>query len=318
MLKFKVARRSLGKALDILEPIVDVKARNEVLKAIRLVAERRKLNLTAKNRSISLSIDIPAEVTKEGSACFSADFLARCVKSAEESEMAVACGKDLRANVSCGSFKGNFAALAADGFPKSPDCSQTLFSAVNASKLKDALERIVSAHSSLEKDYVYDCDDFKPEAICLMAEEAEGEEPRVNLYSTDGVQFFSASMRVKEPLFAPVDSAMLLPEEGLRTLAALCDQSKVVRLGLLKKSLIAQSDKFSLSIGLLKGDYPDCKKILPMGSDIKFSINRKSLMAFVEKFKNMYGPMYSGESSLFNLKPGSLTIDCSSVVGLSF
>lgn len=124
-MKFLVDRDVFFKALSRIQSVIERRPPIPILSHILLTSQGSdRLILRATDLDMSLTVDIPAQITQEGSLTLSGHLLCDVVKRLPSHQDATLAqdsnGQDARASLTCGSSQFNLGTLPVDTFPLPP------------------------------------------------------------------------------------------------------------------------------------------------------------------------------------------------------
>jgi DNA polymerase-3 subunit beta len=108
----------------------------------------------------------------------------------------------------------------------------------------------------------------------------EQNKDKTRMVATDGHRL----ALIDEPLGISLDSKMLVPKKGVLEMRRVLEGLKgEIKVGFEKKNMVIRTDRFSMTIRLIEGDYPDYRKVIPPASDVIAKANRLALIQILRR-----------------------------------
>lgn len=129
----------------------------------------------------------------------------------------------------------------------------------------------------------------------------EQSEQTIRLVATDGHRL----ALIDESLGISLESRVLVPRKGLQELRRILENVKgEISLGFDQKNLFIFGDRFTMTVRLIEGDYPEYRKVIPEASDSISKASRTGLLQLLKRVAVLTSDRNKGIT--VRLVPGTL------------
>lgn len=263
-MQFTIAKAELCAALAQFSGIVGKRTTVPILAHVKLAADERGLTISGTDLELSLTLRIPAKVTKLGSVTLPAKRLhdyARLLSG----DVSIKVGENSRVTVSSGRSRSVIPGMDAESFPE----ITTLAAAPSLQITGEAFSRIASAvKCAISKEESR----FTLNGALL---DVTGETAR--MVATDGHRLAVAD----GPCAGASKFAAIIPQAAMLAAAKLWEGEESVSIGADDNNLYFASGDTVLSARRMTGNFPDYARVLPKDPKLIVELPRKELAAAI-------------------------------------
>ncbi len=267
-MKLSCLQENLAKGLSIVGRAVPSRTTMPILGNVLLATDHGQLKLAATNLELSVIHWVGSRVETDGAVTIPARNFIDLVNSLPPEQVDVDMDPETQAlALSCGMVKASFRGISAEEFPVVPEPEQENGFAVEAGDLRIGLEHVVFAAST---------DESHPVLTGVLAE-FEGD--TLTLAAADG---FRLSVR-HVPLINPVPEpfSVIIPARALMELLRIIGiQEEPVKMYTTHahNQIIFRLEDTVLNSGLIDGNYPDVRRIIPEAHTTRVVLGREELL----------------------------------------
>jgi DNA polymerase-3 subunit beta len=293
-MKFRCSRAAIVDALVALTRIIPGKAVSPVLTGFMINARGETIVLQATDLDLGLTMVVPAQVEKEGSAVVTGRHLTDLVRRLPEGELTFQLlQKTQQVEILYGKDSVRINTFAPSDFPALPSVqardSGKLGSADNPAgsiAMKgDSLKRILSKVLISAAPH-----EVRPNYAGVYIHLSSG---RLNFVSTDTYRLARLTLPFTEEAD---DFAIFVPVRPLGEVSRLLEDDQQLEM-LWDRTIISfQTESFTLTARLMDAQFPAYKRVIPEGRRLRIRVNRKLLSATLER------------ASLFNEMPSQQAV----------
>jgi DNA polymerase III subunit beta len=283
----------LARVLRLVGRAAATKPKLPVLQNVLVECEFGRVTLTATDIELAISSTVPADIASAGRAAIPVRLLADYVAELppEPLRLALEAGQR-RVKVSCGRFTANLATIDPEEFPVLPPADESRALALEAARLRQAIDRVVFAAARDDARPVLGAVllDFGPEGLTLAA--------------ADGLRL----ARVRLPGAATTAHQFLLPARAMAEAARVLAGAEAARLVPTpdERGIYLISGQTRLYTRLIEGRYPDIDRVIPREWRTRVTVDAESLRQNV-RVASIFG---GGEARavLLEATPGCLRL----------
>lgn len=272
-MKFKIDKKILHEAVNIVSRAVATKTSRPVLLNLLLTAHNDSLRLVGTDIDIMMISSQQAEIEEQGHFTIPAKLLQEIVSSIpEENDNIVHFSLDnedtREVTLSCGRSRFHLQVQPADDFPPVPVINDDEFVAftVDSALLKQGLKEAGVAVNTEEGNPVQ-------KSVCI--DFAATDQP--TLASTDSKRLAVTALRNLE-IPESMRKTLIVPSRAVGELLKLLDTNDSIKLGLYKEQLVICTEHFKLISKLVDGKFPDYNRVLPKESSRSLKVDRKDFL----------------------------------------
>ncbi len=288
-MKLVVSRKSLVDALSIATRFTTSKAQLPILGNVLLESKSNKLNISATNLEMSISLSIAAKIEKEGSITVPSKIIYEVVSNLNSESVDLSVEKEQLFIKSSG-FSSKLLGINTSDFPRVPSSVSASVSEIEPAVLSSVLPKVVYAISS---------DETRPTLTGVLV---LFEENRLSLVATDGFRLSKYTIALKN---REKGTKVILPKGILAELGRLIKKEKLLfEYRKEDKQVVFQIGSVFLSSRVIEGDFPDYEKIIPSASKLRISVDKNDLLQSVK----LAGVFARTSSNVVNFTVGEKTL----------
>lgn len=258
-MKFKITKTDFLEALNTTQGVVEKKNVMPILANILIEAETKSplIKVMATDLEVAVTVLAQADVEKGGQITVSAKSLFDIVRESASEEILVEKTDKERVNISCHQSQYKILGLPAKEFPSLPKVEGECMR-VNSVDLLEMLEQVSYAMSMDETRYHLN-------GILLEKQNSE-----VVIVATDGhrLSLTKRGLDLSKLKFEKV----ILPRKGVAEMRKMLAEEKAFDLCVNEKHILVKTEKQSLFVRLIDGNFPDYQKVIPEKNQRKISI----------------------------------------------
>jgi len=271
-MEFSIQTSELAKGLYRAQGIVEKKTAMPILSNVLLKASADgKVSISATDLEVGVTGDHQAQVAREGSITVSARHFYEIVRNLpkESDEVTVKKLENNWAEILCESIEYRILGMAAEEFHGLPDTSGAKMFSVDPASLKEMIDKTIYAVSSDETRYT-----LTGGFLEKMGDEG------FRMVSTDGNRLSMIDSKLAvDPSEAEFEKGVIIPKKGMLEIKRLLETEEGgCSLGLDGNNLVFRMDNVTVVMGLLDGQFPEYREVVPDSQKIKLELNRRVLM----------------------------------------
>lgn len=264
---FTIIKDDFLNALGRVQGVVEKKNVMPILANVLLEAEAPLLKLSATDLEVAVHVLAQANVKKPGKITVNAKKLYDIIRESSGSEVSIRSTENDRVEISVGQTQCKIVGVSANEFPRLPE-REGEFVPVQSEPFLDVLEKVGFAMSTDETRY----------HLNGILVEKQGSE--TIFVATDGHRL---SM-VKTPLELPsLVSSVILPRKGVMELRKAVADLKAFEFAIGKRHVYIRSERESLYIRLIDGDFPNYRRVIPEGNKILIQVPREEFIGALKR-----------------------------------
>ena len=165
------------------------------------------------------------------------------------------------------------AGMASEDFPSFPEYEEDKLITLPSEDIKDLIDKtIFSVASDTEST-------FTLTGILIEKEESD-ESHSLRMVSSDGHRLSLMKKHTEEDISSfQVDRTTIIPRKGAQEIKKVCEKTEKISIGFEKKQAVLKSEKTTVIIRMMNGDFTDFRSLLDVIDKEKFiEIDRTSLL----------------------------------------
>ena len=286
---FEIQRDQFLDGLSKTVPIAEKRSPLPILSHVLMHAEDSQLVFTATDLEVGLRMTYEAQVTTPGGLAAPAKKIFEIVRELPQKTVTVDATEGTRMKILCGKSVFELAAMDPQDYPAWPTFDRSVASVVQAERLLYMVDKTMFASSS---------DDSRFNLNGVLFEQSE---QTIRLVATDGHRL----ALIDESLGISLESRVLVPRKGLQELRRILENVKgEISLGFDQKNLFIFGDRFTMTVRLIEGDYPEYRKVIPEASDSISKASRTGLLQLLKRVAVLTSDRNKGIT--VRLVPGTL------------
>jgi len=274
-MEFKIGKADFLAALRHAQSIADRKSTMPMLANVLLrTAGKKKLFIAATDLNVSVSAETNSENAKEGGLTLGAKALHDIVANLPSDEVVIQRSENNWAEIRAGSVNYRLVGMPDRDFPKIPDHREIEFSDVDATALRDMIEKTLFSVCNDETR-------FHLNGVLL---ECEGETAR--MVSTDGHRL----SKVERTLAGcpSLSSGVIIPKKGaIEIKRALDGVQGACRVGIQGPNLFIVAGDLCLAIKLIDSQFPPYQQVIPSSTTKSVEVQRVPLLEALRRSQLM-------------------------------
>lgn len=267
-MEFKILKGEFLTALNQIQGVVEKKNVMPVLANVLLEAEENVLKISATDLEVALHVQTQAAVKQPGKITVLAKKLFDIVKESAGEEIEVRATENERVEIIALNAQCKIMALPANEFPKLPE-PEGEFIRMGTEDFVDMFEKVSFAMSADETRYHLN-------GIYL---EKKADEAIV--VATDGHRLSFTRKKLNLPNVP--QNGIIIPRKGVTELRKIVGSQKGFELSVGKRHIFARTEKQTLFIRLIDGDFPNYNRVIPEASNIKVAIPREPFIGALRR-----------------------------------
>lgn len=288
---FEIEKDTLLDGLSKTVPITEKKSTLPILSHLLLHAEDSRLILTATDLEVGLQMMCDCEVTRPGAVTVPSKKVLEIVRELPGGKTNFELLESKRIKIAAGQSVFELAGLDPSDYPEWASLEGVETVSVPAEKLIYMIDKTLFASST---------DDSRFNLNGVLFEEHEG---KTRLVATDGHRLAT----IDGDIGLSLSSKVLVPRKCLseaRRILETVDGN--VSLGFEPKNMVISTDRFTMTVRLIEGDYPDYRKVIPERGDTFVKADRVRLLQTLRRVAVLTSDRNKGIT--MELTPGSMEL----------
>lgn len=285
-MKFKILKTELLSALNTTQGVVEKKNVMPILANILIEATVKSplLQISATDLEVAVHVQAQAQVEKSGSITVNAKSLYEIIKEAVSEEISFELDDTDRIKIICNQSEYNIMGLSAKEFPSLPKIEGE-FSRIACEDFSKMFDKVCFAMSTDETRYHLN-------GVLL-----ENKESALAMVATDGHRLAYIERPIKLTNFQ--QEKVILPRKGVNELRKLLDQEKSFDFCISERHVFCKTEKQTLYIRLIDGNFPDYRRVIPEGNPVEVNIPRQDLLGALKRVSLLANDRSKGVSLYF-------------------
>lgn len=279
---FKILKTDFVEALNQVQGVVEKKNIMPILANVLLEAEAPMLKLSATDLEVAVHVLAQADVKKPGKITVNAKKLHDIVKEAASEEIFLKTADDERVEIRSGQTQCKIVGGTAAEYPRLPERDGE-FTQVESEPFLDVLEKVGFAMSTDETRY----------HLNGIYVEKQGNE--TVFVATDGHRL---SLMKTQLLLPNMNEGVIIPRKGITELRKAISTLKGFEFSVGKSHVFVRSEKETLFIRLIDGDFPNYRRVIPEENKIQVAVPREDLVGALKRV-SLLSDEYSKGVKLF-------------------
>ena len=270
-MKFKIIKSDFLEALNITQGVVAKKNVMAILSNVLIEASVQAplIQLSATDMEVAVHIQAQAQIEKSGRITVNAKSLYDIIKESVSEEISFEVKDETgRIVISSGHSEYNILGLSATEYPALPEIKGDFFR-IGTEDLASMIDKVGFAMSTDETRYH------------LNGVLFEKNEDGLVMVATDGHRLSFVSKDLKGLVFN--QDRLILPRKGVNELRSLLSQEKSVELCFSDRHVFCKTEKQTLYIRLLDGNFPDYRRVIPEANPIQIGLPREDLIGALKR-----------------------------------
>lgn len=276
-MKFKILKSDFLAALERTQGIVEKKNVMPILANILVEANAKSsiIKLSATDMEVAVHVLAQATVEEAGSVTLMARSLFDIVRESVSEEISVVTTKNDRVRISSSKSEYKIVGMPASEYPALPKIEalsagrQGAFTRVGSEDFQKMLQNVCFAMSTDETRHYLN-------GILL---EKNGD--KITVVATDGHRLAYSEQNLA--LKNMKQSKVIVPRKGVNELRKLISHEKSFDLSVSERHIFARTERETLYIRLIDGNYPDYRRVVPQDNKTVISVPRVDFLGALKR-----------------------------------
>ena len=271
-MKFTITKTDLQRGLGRIQSIVEKRNTMPILANVLLTTSKSKdvsqLDLCATDLEVGIRSGHSCEVKEAGSVTTSAKKLYEITREMPEEPVHVEVTANAYLTIRCARAEFTLAGTTADEYPTLPTFGSGKMATVQASVLREMIDRTMYASSIDETRYNLN-------GVFL---EHQTETGKLRMVATDGHRLAYVDRTLSVDLDS-LSNGVIIPRKGLAELKRLVDEDDAdeIELGFEGNSGLARKGSVTLVMRLIEGEFPNYRQVIPTDTSHQLTLPREAL-----------------------------------------
>ncbi len=266
-MKLKIEREEIQRVLQSIQGIVDKKTTMPILSHF-LLRVNKKAYLLATDLDIALKRPIDVEIYKKGSLCIPARKLIEIAREVEDA-LLLESQENNWLKITSGKSTFKLMGLPEEEYPSLPEVSKTQEFSINASILRNMIEKTIYATGESDTRYTLNG--------LLMHFIPKKKVTELNIVGTDGHRLSVISREIKGKLSE--EKRLILPKKAASELKRILEAtSEDINICLDKNHIFFVFDEIVFTSRLIEGTYPSYEQVIPQDNEKKVILDKVTFL----------------------------------------
>ncbi len=269
-MEFLIEKGEFTKGLFRSQSVVEKKGTMPILLNVLIETKDNGIFITATDLEIGIKGLYQGEVQKTGNITVSAKKLYEVVKELPEKNVSFRMKENQWVEIKSGRSVFNIMGVSAETFPSFPAYEEEEFMAMEASVLREMIDKTIFAVSTDESRYNL--------TGVFFAKHMEEQGQKMRMVATDGyrLSLIDRTMKTEIP---GLEKGVLLPKKGLAELSRLLEEGgDQVWIKLKNNNQIIKRENVVLIMRLLDAEFPDYNQVIPNQTKRRIRIKRSPFL----------------------------------------
>ena len=266
-MKLTIPQESFARALNIASRFTTPKVQLPILANVYLSAKKNTLTISATNLEISVSLQIPSDITEDGDITIPARTLTDIITNLKKGDVSISTD-DALVLIKASGFNGKVPGMPGDDFPVVPkELGKTAIS-IKTADFSDALSKML---------YAVSVDESRPiltGVLCILKNK------ELTLVSTDGFRLSKTTLA----LDTEGEGTFIVPKGIVSEIVRTKDEGDTLSFSYTKEEnqFICKIGNTILSSRLIDGNFPDFDRIIPKTTTTTILVGKSDLLRAVK------------------------------------
>ncbi len=275
-MEFLIEKGEFTRGLFRSQSVVEKKGTMPILLNVLIETKDNGIFITATDLEIGIKGQYQGEVQKPGNITLSAKKLYEVVKELPEKNVSFRMKENQWVEIKSGKSVFNIMGVSAETFPSFPAYEEEEFMMMEASVLREMIDKTIFAVSADESRYNL--------TGVFFAKHTEAEDQKMRMVATDGYRLSLIDRNMKTEI-PGLEKGVLLPKKGLAELSRLLEEGgDQVWIKLKNNNLIVKRENVVLIMRLLDAEFPDYNQVIPNQTKRHIRIKRSP---FIDSLKRV-------------------------------
>ncbi len=243
-------------------PITEKRSTLPILSHVLMDGEEGRLVISSTDLEVGLQVKVDSEIEESGSLTLPGRKLFDIVRELPSAPVRMGVSDTGRASITCANSSFELAMMDPADYPAWSSEEQVETVSLTADKLLRLIDKTLFAAST---------DDSRFNLNGVLFEVSDN---RTKVVSTDGHRL----AMIEEEISLALESKAVVPRKGLLEIKRVFEGVKDdVSVGFEPKNMRVGAERFSMTVRLLDGDYPDYRKVVPEKGSRNMTVDRHAL-----------------------------------------
>jgi len=293
-MEFTIQKTEFLRGLRIAQSIADRKSTMPMLANVLLrVIGEDKLLVAATDLNVSVSAELASSNRDDGGLTLSAKALHEIVVNMPGEEISLRRAENNWAEIQAGKVSYRLVGMPDRDFPRVPDHREVDYAEVNATSLREMIDRTLFSV----------CNDETRFHLNGVLFESNGETAK--MVSTDGHRLALIERELTGA--PPLTSGIIVPKKGLIEIKRLLDGAATCRLAVKTPYIFLAVEGLALAIKLIDSQFPPYDQVIPKDHDRRVVVDRLLLLNALKRAQLMSSETRGVK---FSLSSGTMILTC--------
>lgn len=294
-MKIEIEKKELLSLIGKTQNIVEKRNTMPILVNVLLDADQSTLKVFATDLEVSLTDQIPAKVLQSGKVAVSAKSLFEIVKELSDGPITLIKKENNWLEIKQGKYTSKIVGISADEYPIFPTYNSQSFIKIEATVLKEMIDKTIYSVSTDETRYHLN-------GVFFEINQATG----FKMVATDGHRM-SLIQKNSEEIKSATSQGVIIPRKGLHEIKKLLEGvNNFVEIAVEGSQFILKAQSTVLMIRLIEGKYPNYQQFIPQMLPQKVNINREAFLTSLKRVSLLANQ--KSKAVLLNLSNGKMEI----------
>lgn len=254
-MKFTINKSDIVDVLSQVQGLTGRRTNLAITECVLIKADEAAISLKATDLETCFEGTFPAVVESPGTIAISARKLYEIVREYPSPDILIDETDNRWINIGNEKVNYHLMGMNPDDFPETPVFEDVAVFDVPSAGFKRMIDKSVIISGIGE--------DKKPHINGILFERLTDQKPAgIRMVSTDGSRLSKYDMACAEDTAVPAGDSVLIPKKGLYEVSKFLGSTGTVQIGLQDSYFIVKSDRETLAIRLLQGQYPNYGEIV--------------------------------------------------------
>lgn len=274
-MEFLIQKGEFTKGLFRSQSVVEKKGTMPILLNVLIETKDNGISITATDLEIGIKGQYQGDVQKPGNITLSAKKLYEVVKELPEKDVSFRMKENQWVEIKSGKSVFTIMGVSAETFPSFPAYEEEEFMSMEASLLREMIDKTIFAVSTDESRYNL--------TGVFFTKREEEEDQKLRMVATDGYRLSLIDRTLKTEI-PGLEKGILLPKKGLAELSRLLEEEgDQVWIKLKNNNLIIKKENVVLIMRLLDAEFPDYNQVIPTQTKRHIRIRRGHLLESLKR-----------------------------------
>ena len=274
-MEFRIQKNEFLRGLRLAQGIADRKSTMPILANVLLRTDgKAKLVMAATDLNVSVSAELAAKIDKEGGLTVSARHLHEIIASLPGEDVVFRRAENHWADIRAGKVEYKLVGMPDRDFPKIPDHREVSYAKVDATSLRDMIDKTLFSVSNDETR-------FHLNGVLFESDGARG-----RMVSTDGHRLSKCERTLTGG--PKLTTGVIIPKKGLTEIKRTLDGvNGACDLAVQGTYVFLRTGDIALAVKLIDSQFPPYEQVIPKGNDKTVVVDRAALLEALKRAQLM-------------------------------